>query len=95
MPLAFAIYTKKREILPENTLFPCYGTRKARLLSTTSRQISPTCSIQVSTRSAKNASLDLYTEEDSEKLNDIIEMISPLMIHGVYRCGFAKKQSCI
>lgn len=42
---------------------------------------------------AKNPSLDLYTEEDSEKLNDVIEMISPLMIHGVYRCGFAKKQS--
>ena len=42
---------------------------------------------------AKNSKLDLYTEEDSEKLNDVIAMISPLMIHGVYRCGFAKKQS--
>jgi putative glutathione S-transferase len=42
---------------------------------------------------SRNASLDLYTEEDSDTLNDVIEMISPLMIHGVYRCGFAKKQS--
>jgi glutathionyl-hydroquinone reductase len=42
---------------------------------------------------SSNPDLDLYTEEDSEKLNDVIEMISPLMIHGVYRCGFAKKQS--
>jgi putative glutathione S-transferase len=42
---------------------------------------------------SKMPSLDLYTEEDSEKLNDVIEWISPLMIHGVYRCGFAKKQA--
>lgn len=41
---------------------------------------------------AKHPDLDLYTEEDSEKLNDVIDWISPLMIHGVYRCGFAKKQ---
>jgi putative glutathione S-transferase len=41
---------------------------------------------------AQNPLLDLYTEEDNEKLNDVIEWLSPLMIHGVYRCGFAKKQ---
>jgi putative glutathione S-transferase len=41
---------------------------------------------------AKNPGLDLYTEEDCDKLNDVIDWLSPLMIHGVYRCGFAKKQ---
>lgn len=41
---------------------------------------------------AKNATLDLYKEDKSEELNDVIDWLSPLMIHGVYRCGFAKKQ---
>lgn len=41
---------------------------------------------------AKNPELDLYTEDDSETLNDVIDWLSPLMIHGVYRCGFAKRQ---
>jgi len=39
-----------------------------------------------------NPSLDLYPEEKNEELNDVIEWLLPLMIHGVYRCGFAKKQ---
>ena len=41
---------------------------------------------------AKNPDVDLYTEEETEKLNDVIEWLSPLMMHGVYRCGFAKTQ---
>lgn len=44
---------------------------------------------------AENPELDLYTEYDSEgmdKLNEVSEWLSPLMIHGVYRCGFAKTQ---
>jgi glutathionyl-hydroquinone reductase len=39
--------------------------------------------------------LDLYTEYDQEgvaKLNEVSDWLSPLMIHGVYRCGFAKNQ---
>lgn len=39
--------------------------------------------------------LDLYTEYDEEgmsKLNEVSDWLSPLMIHGVYRCGFAKNQ---
>ena len=39
--------------------------------------------------------VDLYTEYDEEgmaKLNEVSEWLSPLMIHGVYRCGFAKNQ---
>lgn len=45
---------------------------------------------------AKNSELDLYTEDDAEgqaRLNAVSEWLSPLMIHGVYRCGFAKSQS--
>jgi putative glutathione S-transferase len=43
---------------------------------------------------AENPDLDLYTEDDPDphKLIDVIEWLSPLMIHGVYRCGFAKTQ---
>jgi len=39
--------------------------------------------------------LDLYTEYDQDgmaKLNEVSDWLSPLMIHGVYRCGFAKNQ---
>mmetsp|Transcript_11320 Transcript_11320/g.16628 ORF Transcript_11320/g.16628 Transcript_11320/m.16628 type:complete len:587 (-) Transcript_11320:9-1769(-) len=41
---------------------------------------------------AENPCLDLYKEDKSDELNDVIDWLSPLMIHGVYRCGFAKKQ---
>lgn len=44
---------------------------------------------------AQNPDLDLYTEDSEEglaKLNEVSEWLSPLMIHGVYRCGFAKNQ---
>jgi putative glutathione S-transferase len=44
---------------------------------------------------ATNPELDLYTEYDEEgvaKLNEVSEWLAPLMIHGVYRCGFAKTQ---
>ena len=44
---------------------------------------------------AKEPELDLYTEFDEEgvaKLNEVSEWMAPLMIHGVYRCGFAKSQ---
>jgi glutathionyl-hydroquinone reductase len=44
---------------------------------------------------ATNPDLDLYTEYDEEgvaKLNEVSEWLAPLMIHGVYRCGFAKSQ---
>jgi putative glutathione S-transferase len=44
---------------------------------------------------ATNPTLDLYTEDDEEgraKLNEVSEWLSPLMIYGVYRCGFAKNQ---
>lgn len=44
---------------------------------------------------AANPSVDLYTEYDQEgvaKLSEVSEWLSPLMIHGVYRCGFAKNQ---
>lgn len=44
---------------------------------------------------AENPDLDLYTEDDDvgvAKLNEINEWMAPLMIHGVYRCGFAKTQ---
>ena len=39
--------------------------------------------------------LDLYTEDDEDgraRLNEVSEWLAPLMIHGVYRCGFAKDQ---
>lgn len=39
--------------------------------------------------------LDLYTEYDQQgmtRLNEVSEWLSPLMINGVYRCGFAKTQ---
>ena len=42
-----------------------------------------------------NPNLDLYTEYDEEglaKLNEVSDWLTPLMIHGVYRCGFAKNQ---
>ena len=42
-----------------------------------------------------NPHLDLYTEYDEvglAKLNDVSDWLTPLMIHGVYRCGFAKNQ---
>lgn len=42
---------------------------------------------------ADNPDLDLYTEDDPSKLNEAIEWLAPLMIHGVYRCGFAKTQT--
>jgi len=45
---------------------------------------------------AKNPELDLYTEDDEEgmeRLNEVSEWMYPLMIHGVYRCGFAKSQA--
>lgn len=42
---------------------------------------------------ATNPDLDLYTEDDPSKLNEAIEWLAPLMIHGVYRCGFAKTQT--
>jgi putative glutathione S-transferase len=45
---------------------------------------------------ARNPDLDLYTEDDEEgmeKLNEVSEWLYPLMIHGVYRCGFAKSQA--
>lgn len=44
---------------------------------------------------ARYPELDLYTEYDDAaalKLEKVNEWISPLMIHGVYRCGFAKTQ---
>jgi putative glutathione S-transferase len=41
---------------------------------------------------ATNPELDLYTEDDPERLHEVIEWLSPMMIHGVYRCGFAKTQ---
>jgi putative glutathione S-transferase len=44
---------------------------------------------------SRDPDLDLYTEYDEEgvaKLNEINEWMAPLMIHGVYRCGFAKTQ---
>jgi putative glutathione S-transferase len=44
---------------------------------------------------ARNPDFDLYTEYDDAaalKLEKVNEWISPLMIHGVYRCGFAKTQ---
>jgi glutathionyl-hydroquinone reductase len=42
-----------------------------------------------------NPHLDLYTEYDEvglAKLNEVSDWLTPLMIHGVYRCGFAKNQ---
>lgn len=42
---------------------------------------------------AEDPDLDLYTEDDPSKLNEAIEWLAPLMIHGVYRCGFAKTQT--
>jgi len=44
---------------------------------------------------AKNPELDLYTEDDEEgldRLNEVSQWLYPMMIHGVYRCGFAKTQ---
>ena len=44
---------------------------------------------------AKYPNLDLYTEDDvvgKAKLHEVSTWLSPLMIHGVYRCGFAKTQ---
>jgi putative glutathione S-transferase len=37
----------------------------------------------------------MYTEDDEDgvaRLNEVSEWLSPLMIHGVYRCGFARTQ---
>ena len=42
-----------------------------------------------------NPELDLYTEDDDEgldRLNEVSQWLYPMMIHGVYRCGFAKTQ---
>jgi putative glutathione S-transferase len=44
---------------------------------------------------AAKPDLDLYTEDDvvgKAKLHEVSTWLSPLMIHGVYRCGFAKTQ---
>jgi len=44
----------------------------------------------------ENPDLDLYTEDDEDgkaKLSEVSEWLAPLMIHGVYRCGFAKNQA--
>jgi putative glutathione S-transferase len=44
---------------------------------------------------AENPELDMYTEDDEDgvvRLNEVSEWLSPLMIHGVYRCGFARTQ---
>lgn len=44
---------------------------------------------------SSNPELDLYTEDDEDgldKLNEISQWLYPMMIHGVYRCGFAKTQ---
>lgn len=44
---------------------------------------------------AEYPDLDLYTEDDEDgrvRLGEVSEWLSPLMIHGVYRCGFAKNQ---
>ena len=44
---------------------------------------------------AENPHVDLYTEDDAierAKLSQVSDWLSPLMIHGVYRCGFAKSQ---
>lgn len=45
---------------------------------------------------SSNAELDLYTEDDEDgldKLNEVSQWLYPMMIHGVYRCGFAKTQA--
>jgi putative glutathione S-transferase len=45
---------------------------------------------------AGNPKLDLYTEDDEDgldRLNEVSQWLYPMMIHGVYRCGFAKTQS--
>lgn len=45
---------------------------------------------------AKNPTLDLYTEDDEDaldRLNDVSQWLYPMMIHGVYRCGFARTQA--
>ncbi|CAJ1953650.1 unnamed protein product [Cylindrotheca closterium] len=44
---------------------------------------------------AADIDLDLYTEDDEDglhKLNEVSQWLYPMMIHGVYRCGFAKTQ---
>jgi putative glutathione S-transferase len=44
---------------------------------------------------AKDPELDLYTEDDEDgldRLNEVSQWLYPMMIHGVYRCGFAKTQ---
>jgi len=43
----------------------------------------------------ENPNLDLYTEDDEDgldRLNEVSQWLYPMMIHGVYRCGFAKTQ---
>lgn len=44
---------------------------------------------------AQDPELDLYTEDDEDgldRLNQVSQWLYPMMIHGVYRCGFAKTQ---
>jgi len=41
---------------------------------------------------AENSSFDLYPEEKSQVLSDTIEWLIPMMIRGLYRCGFARTQ---
>lgn len=44
---------------------------------------------------SKVSELDLYTEDDEDgldRLNEVSQWLYPMMIHGVYRCGFAKTQ---
>eukprot|EP00980_Cylindrotheca_fusiformis_P028576 scaffold22612_cov138-Cylindrotheca_fusiformis.AAC.10 len=44
---------------------------------------------------ADDPELDFYTEDNEEgldKLNEVSQWLYPMMIHGVYRCGFAKTQ---
>ncbi|KAL3924749.1 MAG: hypothetical protein SGILL_000859 [Bacillariaceae sp.] len=45
---------------------------------------------------ARNPKIDLYTEDDEDgldRLNDVSQWLYPMMIHGVYRCGFARTQA--
>jgi putative glutathione S-transferase len=45
---------------------------------------------------ARNPKLDLYTEDDEDgldRLNNVSQWLYPMMIHGVYRCGFARTQA--
>ena len=85
------LYEHAKDTSGKYTVPMLWDTKKSTIVNNESSDISYMLNSSFNEFSS-DPDLDLYTEEDSDKLNDVIEWLSPLMIHGVYRCGFAKSQ---